>query len=135
MSAARPRPPRPPLTPSGRFASVRHALAGLRLMLTGQHNAKLHAAATAGVAVLGFAVGLSAAEWCWVIAACVGVWVAEGLNTAFELLCDVASPGYHPGVKQAKDVAAGAVLVASLGAAAVGALVFGPHLLALTAAR
>jgi diacylglycerol kinase (ATP) len=59
----------------------------------------------------------------------VAVWTAEALNTAFELLCDVASPEFHPLVEKAKDVAAGAVLIAAIGAAAVGLLVLGPPLL------
>jgi diacylglycerol kinase (ATP) len=59
------------------------------------------------------------------------VWSAEALNTAFEFLADAASPGYHPLVKHAKDVAAGAVLIAAAGAAIIGLLVLGPHVLAL----
>ena len=59
------------------------------------------------------------------------VWTAEALNTAFEALCDVASPEFHPAVERAKDVAAGAVLVAAIGALCIGACVFGPKLLAM----
>jgi diacylglycerol kinase (ATP) len=57
----------------------------------------------------------------------VSVWTAEALNTAFEFLCDVASPEFHPLVKQAKDVAAAAVLIAAMGATIIGLLVFVPH--------
>jgi diacylglycerol kinase (ATP) len=49
------------------------------------------------------------------------------VNTSLELLCDVASPEFHPLVEKSKDVAAGAVLLAALGAAAIGGLVFGPY--------
>jgi diacylglycerol kinase (ATP) len=96
-------------------------------MLRSQHNAWVHAAATVLVIAAGFAMQLSRSEWCWVVLAIVGVWTAEALNTAFELLCDVASPDFHPLVKQAKDVAAGAVLVCAIGAAVIGAMVFLPH--------
>ena len=61
--------------------------------------------------------------------AIVAVWTAEALNTAFEALCDVTSPGFHPLVERAKDVAAGAVLICAIGAVIVGGIVFGPHLL------
>jgi diacylglycerol kinase (ATP) len=54
--------------------------------------------------------------------------MAEALNTALEFLCDVASPQFHPMVKHAKDVAAGAVLISAIGAVAVGLLIFLPHL-------
>ena len=49
------------------------------------------------------------------------------MNTAIETLTDLASPAYHPLAGKAKDVAAGAVLLAALGALVVGALVFVPH--------
>jgi diacylglycerol kinase (ATP) len=116
---------------TGRIRSFRHAFAGLRLMLASQHNAWIHAVATLLVVGLGAALGLPRGDWCWIVIAIVSVWTAEALNTALELLCDVASPEFHPRVKQAKDVAAGAVLVSALGAVAIGLLVFLPRLLAL----
>jgi diacylglycerol kinase (ATP) len=57
------------------------------------------------------------------------VWVAEALNTSIEYLVDLASPEIHPLAGKAKDVAAGAVLVAAIGSAVIGGLVFGPHLM------
>ena len=48
-----------------------------------------------------------------------------------EFLADVSSPGFHPLVKKAKDVAAGAVLIAAIGAAAIGLLVIGPYVIEL----
>ena len=74
-------------------------------MAASQHNAWIHGAATAVVLLLGFYFGFSKAEWCWIVLAIVSVWTAEALNTAFELLADVSSPGFHPLVKKAKDVA------------------------------
>ncbi len=115
----------------GRIQSVAHAVAGIRMMLATQHNAWIHAAATLVVITLGALFGVSRAEWCWLILALVTVWTAEGVNTAFELLADVVSPEFHPLVKQAKDVAAGAVLISAVGSAAIGVVVFGPRLAAL----
>lgn len=97
-------------------------------MIAGQHNAWIHAAATLVVVTLGFALRISAGEWCWIVLAISGVWTAEALNTAFEFLADVASPDFHPLVRDAKDVAAGAVLIVAVAAAVIGGLVFGPHL-------
>jgi diacylglycerol kinase (ATP) len=111
--------------------SVRYAVRGIVVMLRSQHNAWLHAAATTAVVALGLALGLSPAEWCWIVLAIMAVWTAEALNTAFEFLTDVASPGFHPIAGNAKDVAAGAVLVSASGAVVIGVLVLGPHLLAL----
>jgi diacylglycerol kinase (ATP) len=117
-----------PLTFTGRLRSVTYALRGIRIMLRSQHNAWMHAVATLIVVGIGLVSGLSAAEWCWIVLAIMGVWTTEALNTAFEFLTDVASPAFHPVAEKAKDVAAGAVLLSAGGSAIIGTLVLGPHL-------
>jgi diacylglycerol kinase len=117
------------LTFTGRLRSVSYALRGIRVMMASQQNAWIHAVATVVVGVLGVWLGLSTAEWSWIVLAVVAVWTAEALNTAFEFLTDVASPAFHPLAGQAKDVAAGAVLISAVGSMLIGLLVLGPHLL------
>jgi diacylglycerol kinase (ATP) len=117
----------PPFSIVGRLRSIRCALRGIAIMLAGQHNAWVHMVATVAAIALGFLLRIDLGQWCWIIAATVAVWTAEALNTALELLCDVASPEFHPLVEKAKDVAAGAVLVTAIGAVAIAVLVFGPH--------
>ena len=112
---------------TGRIRSFAYAFAGIWTMLRSQQNAWIHLAATVAVCGLGFILGLSTADWCWIVLAIMSVWTAEALNTAFEFLADVASPEFHPLVKHAKDVAAGAVLIAAFGAAVIAVLVLGPH--------
>ena len=119
------------LTFTGRIRSMRCAFVGIRLMIASQQNAWIHAAATLAVIAVGFFLGLTTAEWCWIVLAVVSVWTAEALNTAFEFLTDVASPQFHPLAGKAKDVAAGAVLVAAIGSVIIGVLVLGPHALTL----
>jgi diacylglycerol kinase (ATP) len=121
-----------PFSLSGRLQSFRYAGRGLLLTLRTQHNARIHAAATIVVVGGGLILGLSRLEWCAVVLACAAVWSAEALNTALELLADATTQEMHPLIGQAKDVAAGAVLVTAIGAAVVGLLVFGPHLLVRT---
>jgi len=116
-----------PFSFTARLHSFRYALAGLRTLLLTQHNAWLHAAATAVVVVAGLALGLSPAEWCWLVLAMTLVWMAEALNTALEFLADAVTQEFHPLILQAKDVAAAAVLIAAIGALLIGLLVFGPH--------
>ena len=114
---------------SGRVRSVSHAVQGVKIVLLTQHNAWIHLTATIFVILVGFYFSVTAAEWIWLVVAIVMVWVAEALNTAFELLCDVASPEFHPVVKKSKDVAAGAVLISAIGSIIVGAIVFLPYIL------
>ena len=99
-------------------------------MIASQHNAWIHAAATVVVVIAGVYLGLTRVEWCLIILAIISVWTAEALNTAFEFLTDVASPEFHPLAAKAKDVAAGAVLIAAIGSVFIGILILGPHVLA-----
>ena len=110
-----------------RVKSFGYALSGLGFMLRSQHNAWIHLAATAAVIASGAALNIGAEDWRWIVLAIGLVWVAEIVNTAFEHLCDVVQPEFHVSVKTAKDVAAGAVLVAAIGAAIIGVLVFWPY--------
>ena len=110
----------------GRIRSVKFALRGIRTMVASQHNAWIHAAATVAVVAAGLIVRLPTSSWAWIVLAIGSVWTAEALNTAFEFLTDVASPDFHPLAEKAKDVAAGAVLLAAIGAVVIGGLVFWP---------
>ncbi len=114
---------------SGRLRSFGYAFSGIGTLLVSQPNARIHAAATIIVFTGAFLLGFSRFEWCVVILTVAAVWVAEAMNTALECLADAASPEFHPLVKKAKDVAAGGVLVTTLGSVIIGLLVFGPHLL------
>jgi diacylglycerol kinase (ATP) len=113
--------------PSRAIAAMGYALRGIGFMLAAR-NCQLLLAATAAVAAAGFYFGLGALEWCAVIVASALVWVAEGLNTALERLTDLVSPGFHPLAGKAKDIAAGAVLLAVLAAISIGLIVFAPRL-------
>ena len=114
-----------------RIRSVRFALRGIRWMLLSQHNAWIHAAATLVAVTAGAIFRIDAHEWLVIVLAIMAVWAAEALNTAFEALCDVASPDFHPSVERAKDVAAGAVLISAIGSVLVAVLIFGPRLAGL----
>ena len=119
------------LTFTGRLRSIRSAAHGVAVVLRTQRNAWIHMAATLAVCLAGVLLRLSASEWCWIVLAIVAVWTAEALNTAFELLTDLASPGFDPLAGRAKDVAAGAVLISAIGSMAIGALIFVPRILAI----
>ncbi len=111
-----------------RLKSFYFAGRGVCFMLSTQHNAWLHLVATVVVIAAGIALRISAADWKWLVATIVAVWIAETMNTAFEYLCDVVSPEHNQAVMRAKDIAAGAVLICAVGAAIMGALIFVPYL-------
>jgi diacylglycerol kinase (ATP) len=101
------------------------------MLVRTQANARIHLAATVVVVAAGFLCRLSGGEWMAIVAAIGLVWTTEGLNTAIEAVVDLVSPEYHPLAGRAKDIAAGAVLLAAIAAAIIGVLVFGPRVLSM----
>ena len=106
---------------------VRCAFNGLGLVFRSQDSARIQAIAALAVVVLGVALRVSAPEWCALVLAIALVLTAEALNTSIEAVVDLVSPEFHQVAGRAKDVGAGAVLIAALGSIVVGLLVFGPH--------
>ena len=116
---------------AARLHSFACAFRGLAGMFSSQLNARIHAVATVVVLGAGWWLCLSATEWALIVGVIALVWTAEAVNTAVEHVVDLVSPEEHPLAGKAKDVAAGAVLAASIGAAIVGAIVFGPKIAGL----
>jgi diacylglycerol kinase (ATP) len=107
------------------------AIEGIRVLLATQANARIHAMAVVVVVAAGWYFRITRMEWCAVVASIGLVLTAEGINTAIETVVDLVSPERHPLACRAKDVAAGAVLLAALTAGIIGLLVFGPRVLTL----
>jgi len=94
-----------------------------------QRNMRIHLLAGAGVITAGLVLRISAVDWACVLTAIGLVLTAEALNTVVETVVDLCTDEYHPLAKIAKDMAAGAVLIASAAALGVGIAVFLPRLL------
>lgn len=105
-----------------------HAFSGLFYAIRTQRNMPIHLAIAAGVIALGLWLGLSAVQWAILALTISSVLAAELLNSGLETVVDMVSPEYHPLAKRAKDVAAGAVLLAAIFAVVVGLLILGPPL-------
>jgi len=108
--------------------SLANAWRGVRALVQGERNARIHLGASVAVGALGLALDVSRTEWALLALAIALVWSAEAMNTAVEALGDVVSPERNEAVGRVKDIAAGAVLLAAIGAVVVGLLVFGPRL-------
>ena len=103
-----------------------YAFAGIASAVRGERNMRIHLLAAVAAVSLGALLGLSACEWTSVVICCALVMSLECLNTAIEAAVDLASPDIHPLAKKAKDCAAGAVLIAAIGSAIVGCIIFAP---------
>jgi len=114
-----------------RLQSFRYAFDGLLYLFTTQPNAKIHGAISVLVIGAGLFFSLTATEWCIIVLAIAMVITTEAINTALETLTDLVSPNFHELAGRAKDVAAAAVLIAAIGAAGVGLIIFLPKALQL----
>jgi undecaprenol kinase len=109
--------------------SLLYAFAGIKLAFAEQRNIQIHFTILLLVIATGLVLGITLNEWLAVMLAASIVVSVEMINTAIEKTVDLASPNIHPLAKQAKDIAAGAVLIAVFFAVIIGMLVFGKYLL------
>ena len=111
--------PRPSVLESFNFA-----IEGVIHVLRTHRNMRIHFAVAVAVIVVSVAVGVSKMELIVLLISIAFVLIAEMINTAIEGTIDAATTSFDPMAKLAKDIAAGAVLIASVNAVAVGYLVF-----------
>lgn len=113
-----------------RFArSFQHALRGIRHAFSHERNFRIETFLGVATLLASFLFPLSATERAAVFLTIGIVLALEILNSAVEWLMDVLQPEYHDSVKAVKDLAAAAVLVTSVFAVLVGAIIFFPHLI------
>lgn len=108
--------------------SFGHAFDGIFAGLE-ERNMKIHCTMAALVIFFGLILHISVTEWCICFVLFGLIMGLELVNTAIEALCDLVTQEYKPLAKRAKDTAAGAVLIASIMAAAAGLIIFIPRLL------
>ncbi|MGH3023506.1 MAG: diacylglycerol kinase [Gaiellaceae bacterium] len=108
--------------------SLNWAFEGVIHVLRTQRNMRIHFAVATIVLVLAFSYGVTKLELMALLVAISFVLIAEMVNTAIEATIDLATTSFDPLAKIAKDIAAGAVLIASVNAIVVGYLVFADRL-------
>ena len=104
--------------------SFNNALEGVIHVLRTQRNMRIHFLVAVVVLVAAVWVGVSKLELIALLLAIAFVFITEMINSAIEQAIDVATTSFDPLAKLAKDVAAGAVLIATVNAVAIGYLVF-----------
>jgi len=94
-----------------------------------EHNARIHLAAAIVVSILAWWLKVSHMEAVALVVVIGLVWVTEILNTCLEKAMDFITREQHPEIKIIKDLAAGAVLIATFTAVIVGLFIFIPKFL------
>lgn len=113
------------------FLGFEFAFKGILAFFAKERNAKIHLLATVIVLTAGFYFHVDPAEWLWISLAIVLVFISEMINSAIELLCDLVMPEQNDKAGKLKDIAAGAVLIASIFSLIVAGIVFIPRIILL----
>ena len=115
---------RPQRRPPSIIESFNYAFEGIIHVLRTQRNMRIHFIAAAAVLIAAIAIGVTRLELIALMISIAFVLIAEMINTAIEGAVDVSTTSFDPNAKLAKDIAAGAVLIATVNAVVVGYLVF-----------
>ncbi len=111
-----------PLSSSFKFGFEGIAAAAL------ERNVQIHFFISIIVVVSGFIFEMNKYEWIAVILCIGGMFSLEMMNTAIERTVDMYTEEFHPLAKQAKDIAAGAVLVFAIASVIIGMIIFLPKI-------
>ena len=108
--------------------SFQHAFCGILTSFVIGRNIKVHYIAALAAILGGLYFGISKVEFLIILLVSTQVICLEMVNTAIERTVDLVTVEYHLYAKIAKDIAAGAVLVASIFATIIGGIIFLPYI-------
>lgn len=115
----------------GRINGAKYALKGALILLRTEASIQVQFALAILCTIAGFYFKISATEWMFQIIAIGIILSAEGLNTAVEEIADFIHPEFHNKIGLIKDLAAGAVFIASIAATIVGLIIYIPKIIAI----
>ena len=101
----------------------RDAFRGMAIGVRGQSSFLIHVFCAVAVVVVAALADVSAWQWCTLLLCVVIVLVAEMFNTSLETMAKAVDTEFHPRLRDALDIASGAVLLAAIGAVVVGSIV------------
>lgn len=109
------------------WGSMRHAASGIVFALVRERNFQIECGVATAVLFFASWFPLLPSEWALLLLVIGWVLTLELINTIIERILDIVKPNVHPYVRVVKDMAAGAVLIASFVAILVGIFIFLPH--------
>jgi diacylglycerol kinase len=114
-----------------RLRSFKFAFRGLILLIKNEHNARIHLFVSFVAITAGIVFNISTLDWALLIIVIGLVFLTELINSSLESLSDIVKPESNDAIRNAKDYAAAAVLVAAIISLTTGALIFIPRILDL----
>jgi diacylglycerol kinase len=118
------------MSPRSWITKFHNAFRGVWVAARGSGSFAVHLVVAAGVIAAAAWFQVERLEWCLLAACIAAVLAAEGFNSALESLAKAVSDREHPRLRDALDIGSGAVLIAAIGAVAIGAMIFLPRLVA-----
>ncbi|MFL6559282.1 MAG: diacylglycerol kinase family protein [Bacillus sp. (in: firmicutes)] len=113
------------------LGSFSYAIAGIFIAFKSEKNMQFHLSCSIIVLLASYYFSITKIEWIFILFAIGGMFALEIVNTAVERVVDLVTAEFHPLAKQAKDLAAGAVLIYAVVSVITGAVIFLPYLLKL----
>lgn len=114
-----------------RMGSFKFAFKGLWLLLRNEHNSRIHFIAAVIAIAMGFFLKINLFEWSVLVIVTGIVFISELFNTSLETISDIVDSEWNEKIRNAKDYAAAAVLVAAIISLVAGGIIFIPKLLNL----
>lgn len=108
--------------------SCKYAWQGIKYCLLKEKNFQIQLAIALIICLGGVLLKLKSSEWLMILFCSALVLSLELVNTAIERLSDIVCGSIHPVIKQVKDIAAGAVLLASIMSFVMGCIIFLPKI-------
>ncbi len=113
------------------FESFKHAFTGVKTAAAEERNMRIHLLVTLVVLIAAKVFSVTKTEWLILLVCIFIVIILEMVNTAIERAVDAITTDFSPEAKKAKDVAAGAVLIASFMSFVIGLIIFLPYVFAI----
>lgn len=110
-------------------SSFKFGFEGIATAAARERNMKIHLSISVIVILAGIVFSISKYEWIAIVLSIGGMISLEMMNTAIERTVDMYTDEFHPLAKQAKDIAAGAVLVFAIASVVIGVMIFLPRIL------
>ncbi|MBV7267664.1 diacylglycerol kinase family protein [Winogradskyella luteola] len=111
-----------------RLKSIGFAFKGMLILIKTEASIKIQLFIAVAVTIAGFYFEISKTEWLAQMTMIGMVMSIEGVNTAIEYIANFVHPDHHPKIGLIKDVAAGAVFIASIVAVIIAGIIYLPKL-------
>lgn len=111
-----------------RLKGFRYAIRGAWLLMRNEPSIQVQTAIACIMIIAGYFFHISTIEWMLQIVVIGLVLSIEALNTSIEKLADFVHPQHHEKIGSIKDIGAGAVFIAAVGAVIVACIIYIPKL-------